>query len=234
MCRALDDGGRRCPGHGDSTARRAARREDTLRERGYDGEVDPDFAAGSVAVRAERAADHPEATFDPSPSVRAARARAGDLTEDEEDMLSGDDSPRVRAGLARNPVTSPGVLEVLAADEDQQVRAAVAAHPSTPPHTLAAMAEGLDRRRDLAVAQALAANPNTPAAALEAWQRTGTGGWRTLARAALRDRAEAGVTAAAGAVLSGTERAGAGIEATMAGSEDALDDVFGQRSAKVG
>lgn len=207
-----------------------------MREKGYDGDVDEGYASATVAVRADRAAEHEEATYDPSPTVRTSRARSGDLTEAEEDVLAGDDHAGVRAALARNPGTSSGALETLAADEDLHVREAVAAHPSTPPHTLAAMAAGLDRRRDISVAQRLASNPHTPDSALSGWLDGGTGGQRTLARAALRKRGRAAAESASGAVLSGTERIGVEIDEVADASADDLDALLGQgrRSAKVG
>lgn len=108
-------------------------------------------------------------------------------------------------------------------DEDQAVRVAVSKHTSTPPETLEVMASELDRRRDLAIARALASNPHTPIRTLEDLLQSGTGGWRTLAGAALRERAEV----AAGAVLDGAERAGMAIDATRIAAADDLDDVLG-------
>ena len=235
MCGDHEHGQRRCSCC-DPAARRAARREARMREKGYDGDVDEGYASATVAVRADRAGQHESATYDPSPTVRAARARSGRLIEAEEDVLVGDDHPRVRAALARNPGTSSGALETLAADSDLHVREAVAAHPSTPPRTLAAMAASLDRRRDISVAQRLAANPHTPREALEGWLEGGTGGQRTLARAALRERARAAAESAAGGVLTGAEHIGAEIDEVAGSSADDLDALLGQgrRSAKVG
>ena len=209
-----------------------------MRERGLPDKaaVDEDYLSATVAVRADRAGEHESATYDPSPTVRAARARSGRLTEAEEDVLVGDDHPRVRAALARNPGTSSGALETLAADEVRSVREGVASHLSTPPATLAAMAASLDRRRDISVAQRLAVNPHTPPAALSGWLEGGTGGLRTLARAALRVRARAAAESAAGGVLRGTERMGAELEEVAGSSAGDLDALLGQdaRSAKVG
>lgn len=208
-----------------------------MRERGCKSEVDDDYASASVTVRADRAAEHEGATYDPSPTVRASRARSGRLTEAEEDVLAGDDHAGVRAALARNPGTSAGALDLLSADEALHVREAVAAHPSTPLRTLAAMAASLDRRRDISVAQRLAANPRTPREALSGWLDGGTGGWRTLARAALRERIKAAAESAAGGVLSATERIGAEMEQVADTSADDLDALLGktrgrQRSAE--
>ena len=194
-----------------------------MRKRGWKGDMDEDYASATVADRAAMAEDHGESTFDPSPTVRTARAGTASLTEDEEDLLVGDSHSRVRAALARNRHTSPGALEALAADEDRAVREAVASHRRTPPATLAAMAEGLDRRRDLSVVQRLARNPHTPSEALRGWLSGGTGGQKTLAKGALRARAEA----AAEAVLHGTERIGVGIENAADESSEVLDDLLG-------
>ncbi len=61
--------------------------------------------------------------------------------------------------------------------------------------------------------------------------QTGTGGWRTLARQALRERTEQ----AAGAVLDGTERLGSEIEEAADATADGLDGVLGLASPqKVG
>ena len=92
------------------------------------------------------------------------------------------------------------------------------------------MAGELDRRRDLSIARALATNPRTPSGALVAWVEQGTGGWRTLAREALHERAKVAAEGAAGAVLSGTERIGAGIESASDRAADELDDVLGRNA----
>lgn len=225
MCRDHQHGQRRCSCC-DPEARRAQRREKRLRERGYEGEVDEKFAAASVAERAAMADENPEAAFDPSPTVRTAAAR-GPLTEQTESILSGDEKSRVRAAVAGNPGCSPETLYDLSGDEDQSVRLAVARHPSTPPEALAGMAEDLDRRRDLCVSRALAKNPRTPTSALEEWIRGGTEGQRTLARAALRKRAEASAQAGAGAVLDGAEGLGDGLDEARAVAVDEMDEALG-------
>lgn len=198
-----------------------------MRQRGHEGEVDPDYAAATVAERAALADEHPEAAYDPSPTVRVSAAR-GPLTQETETALAGDETARVRRSLASNPSCSAATLEMLSLDEDAGVRVAVAQHRSTPPETLEAMATELDRRRDLSIARALASNPRTPTRALEDLLQSGTGGWKTLARAALRERAEA----VAGAVLDGAERAGRGIDEMRAHAADDLDEVLSIASAK--
>ncbi|OIJ35440.1 hypothetical protein BK826_08095 [Rothia kristinae] len=195
-----------------------------MRERGLKAEPDAEFAAASVAERATLADEHAEAAYDPSPTVRVAAAR-GPLTEDSEAVLAGDEKSQVRRALALNPGCSPETLHDLSGDEDAGVREAVARHPRTPPEALEAMAGELDRRRDLGIARALAKNPSTPTSALEEWLDGGTEGQRTLARAALRKRAEAG----AGAVLDGAERLGEGLETTAARSVDGLNDALGMK-----
>lgn len=225
MCRDHEHGPRRCRCC-DPEARRADRRERRMRERGHEGEVDAAYASATVAERAAMADEHPEAVYDPSPTVRTAAAR-GPVTEEVEDVLAGDESPRVRRGLASNPGCSAETLDALSGDEDQGVREAVARNQRTPPEALEDMASELDRRRDLGVARALATNPNTPVAALEAWLDHGTGGWKTLARSALRARAQA----AAGAVLASTERIGDSIEEAADATAGGLDDLL---SRKVG
>lgn len=189
-----------------------------MRERGLKNEPDAEYAAASVAERAVMADEYEEAAYDPSPTVRAAAAR-GPLTEEAEAVLAGDEKSRVRAALASNPACSAETLQDLSGDEDQSVRLAVAKHPSTPPEALEAMAGELDRRRDLSIARALASNPRTPRSALEEWLDGGTGGQRTLARAALRKRAEA----AAEAVLAGAERAGARMDEARMAAADGMD-----------
>lgn len=211
----------------DPAARRAARRARRMEERGHEGKPDEEYAAEPVAGRAAMAADHAEGTYDPSPTVRTARARSGNLTEDEQDTLAVDEHPRVRAALATNPQTAPTTLDALTDDDDRRVREAVAQHASTPPATLSRMARNLDRRRDLSVAQALASNPNTPPDALRAWIESGTGGWRAIARRALRERAEAAATAAAGAVLDGAEHLGSEMETGVSRSAGTLDEALG-------
>lgn len=220
MCRNHERGQRRCRCC-EPEARRADRREKRMRERGFEGEVDETFAAATVAERATVAAEHGEAAFDSSPTVRASAAR-GPLTDEAEDVLAGDEASRVRVALASNPRCSAETLDVLAGDDDRGVREAVAKHLNTPPKTLKPMASTLDRRRDTSVAQALAMNPRTPSGALEEWLESGTGGWKSLARTALRERAEQ----AAGAVLTGTERVGVGIEQTVRATADDLDDLL--------
>lgn len=217
MCRDHKHGQRRCSCC-DPEARRAARREKRMRERGFEDEVDPEFAAASVAGRAAMADEYQEAAFDPSPTVREAAARRP-LTVETEAVLAGDEKSRVRAAVAGNPHCSPETLDLLSGDEDQGVREAVARHRSTPPEALAGMAEDLDRRRDLGIARALARNPSTPTSALEGWLEDGTGGQRTLARAALRRRAEA----TAEAVLAGAERAGARMDEARMAAADGMD-----------
>ncbi|ROZ63297.1 hypothetical protein EDL96_07100 [Kocuria soli] len=228
MCRDHQHGARRCRCC-DPEARRAARREARMRERGHRGEIDAEFAAATVAERAALADEHAEAAFDPSPTVRTAAAR-GPLTEETEAALAGDEKSRVRRALASNPACSPEVLDLLSRDEDAKVREAVAPHPSTPPETLRTMAEDLDRRRDLAIARALAKNPRTPRSALEEWIRGGTEGQRTLARAALRKRAEQAVEGAAGAMLDGADHLGEGLDGARTVTADEMDDALGLRA----
>lgn len=102
MCTDHQHGQRRCRCC-DPEARRAIRRTTQLRERGWDGDVDEVYAAGTVQERAALARTSPAATFDRSPTVRSARARRGLLTPDEQATLAADDSPRARAALAANP-----------------------------------------------------------------------------------------------------------------------------------
>lgn len=197
MCRDHEHEHRRCHCC-DPEARRADRREKRMRERGYEGEVDSEYAAATVAERAMLAGEYVQAAFDPSPTVRASAAR-GPLTDEAEDVLAGDEAPRVRNALAGNPNCSPETLATLSMDDDQAVRVTVARHRSTPPETLADMTGELDRRKDLGIARALAGNPRTPAQALEAMARTGTGGWKAIARRALQDRAKQAAEAGADA-----------------------------------
>lgn len=228
MCRDHKHGQRRCSCC-DPEARRAARREKRMRERGFEDEVDPEFAAASVAERAVMADEYEEAAYDPSPTVRAAAAR-GPLTEDSEAVLAGDEKSQVRRALALNPACSAETLQDLSGDEDQSVRLAVAKHPSTPPEALVAMAGELDRGRDLSIARALAKNPRTPRSALEEWIRVGTEGRRTLARAALRKRAEQAAEGAAGAVLDGADHLGEGLDGARTAAADEMDDALGLRA----
>lgn len=172
----------------DPEARRAIRRTTQLRERGWDGDVDEVYAAGTVQERAALARTSPAATFDRSPTVRSARARRGLLTPDEQATLAADDSPRVRAALAANPGAEQDALDALSADTDKRVREAVARHERTPPDSLYAIATTLDRRRDLSVARALAQNPATPMVALKAIVANGTTGQASLAQRALHRR----------------------------------------------
>ena len=226
MCRDHEHGhGRRCECC-DPAARRAQRRERRMRERGYEGEVELSFAAATVAERATLAAEHGEAVFDPSPIVRASAAR-GLLTDEAENVLAGDEVPRVRTALAGNPNCSPETLATLSMDDDQAVRVAVARHRSTPPEALAGMAADLDRRKDLGIARAPAGNPSTPLEALETMAQTGTGGWKAMARRALRDRAKQAAEAGADALLDGTERAGADMDAVRMATAGAVDDLLG-------
>lgn len=109
--------------------------------------------------------------------------------------------------ILRSP--PPRTLDALTAYEDQGVREAVARHPATPAVALEAMAGELDRLRDLRIARALAGNSGTPSRVLEAWLTEGTGGWKTLARTALRGGGRA--ETAAGAILASAEHLGVGI-----------------------
>jgi len=189
MCTDHHHGQRRCRCC-DPEARRAIRRTTQLRERGWDGDVDEVYAAGTVQERAALARTSPAATFDRSPTVRSARARRGLLTPDEQATLAADKSPRVRAALAANPGAEQDALDALSADADKRVREAVARHERTPPDTLYALATTLDRRRDLSVARALAQNSATPMVALEAIVANGTTGQVSLAQRALQRRGQ--------------------------------------------
>lgn len=189
MCTDHQHGQRRCRCC-DPEARRAARRTTQLRERGWDGDVDEVYAAGTVQERAAFARTSPAATFDRSPTVRSARARRGFLTPDEQATLAADESPRVRAALAANPGAEQDTLDALSADADKRVREAVARHERTPPDSLYALATTLDRRRDLSVARALAQNSTTPMVALEAIVANGTTGQVSLAQRALQRRGQ--------------------------------------------
>lgn len=200
-----------------------------MRERGHKGEVEETYCAATVAERAVMADEHPEAAYDPSPTVRAAAAR-GPLTEETESLLAGDEKSRVRAALASNPACSSETLHDLSGDEDRQVREAVARHPSTPPEALGAMAEDLDRRRDLAIARALAKNLRTPDTALEGWLEDGTEGQKVLARAALRKRAQGAAEQAAGAVLAGADRLGEGLDGARTAAVDEMDEALGLKA----
>lgn len=187
MCTDHQHGQRRCRCC-DPEARRAARRTTQLRERGWDGDVDEAYAAGTVQERAAFARTDPSATFDPSPTVRSARARRGHLTPDEQVSLAADESPRVRAALAANPKAEQDALDALSADPDKRVREAVARHERSSPDSLHALATTLDRRRDLSVARALAQNSATPVEALEVIVTNGTAGQASLAQRALQQR----------------------------------------------
>ena len=187
MCTDHQHGQRRCRCC-DPDARRASRRLTQLRERGWEGDVDEAYAAGTVQDRSAMARNCPVAAFDRSPTVRSARARRGRLTTNEQALLAADESSRVRAALAANPVTERSILDCLSADDDKQVREAVARHIQTPPSSLHALALTLDRRRDLSVARALAQNSTTPIEALEAIAANGTDGQATVAQSAIRDR----------------------------------------------
>lgn len=91
------------------------------------------------------------------------------------------------------------------------------------------MAEDLDRRKDLSIARALASNPSTPCSALKGWLEDGTQGQRTLARAALRKRAEKAADGAAGAVLDGAESLGEGLDEARTTAADGLDEALGMK-----
>lgn len=189
MCRSKThsdqaEDGRRCSCC-DPMARRADRRVKRIQERGHEGDVDEDYAAAKVPERVARSADQCAATYDPSPTVRTARALRGTLSPDEEDILTGDEHPKVRAALASNPDIDATTLDVLADDEDRHVREAVARHPSAPAAALTRMASHLDRRRDLRLAHVLAKHPNTPNMAFEQWTRSGTAGQAAIAKDAL-------------------------------------------------
>lgn len=172
----------------DPAARRAARRKTKMRQRGHEGDVDQDFASAHVPARTRMAPESIEATYDPSPTVREARARKGALTPEEEGALAVDDRPRVRAALAANTATDRETLDTLADDDDRGVREAVARHLSTPADALARMAGDLDRRRDLTLARTIASHHRTPTAALEQWIESGTEGQAAIAREALGQR----------------------------------------------
>lgn len=187
MCTDHQHGQRRCQCC-DPETRRATRRTAQLRERGWDGDIDDVYAAGTVQERAALARTSLAATFDRSPKVRSARARRGLLTPDEQALLAVDESPGVRAALAANPGTERDALDALSADDDKRVREAVARHERTPPDSLFVLATTLDRRRDLNVARALAQNSATPIAALEAIVASGTTGQASVAQHALRMR----------------------------------------------
>lgn len=168
----------------DPAGRRAAYRTQRLRENGFDGEVDEEWAALSVAGRAVGAAEHPEAAYDPSASVRAARA-AVTAEGVEHAVLAADSHETVRVALARNVRVAAIVLARLATDVSRRVRAAVAANRATPAAVLTRIAASLDLRRDFLVAQALATNPSTPDATLRDWADHGTAGQQRLAWARL-------------------------------------------------
>ncbi|SMX86236.1 hypothetical protein [Brevibacterium aurantiacum] len=187
MCTDHQHGQRRCRCC-DPEVRRATRRAAQLHERGWEGEVGEEYASGTVEVRSRLARNSPVATIDPSPTVRAARARNGLLTDDEQSALADDESRRVRAALAVNPTTTSEVLDSLSVDRDKRVREAVARHPHTDPETLYALSTTLDRRRDLSVARSISQNPATPMEALETISAHGTDGQARLARWTLRER----------------------------------------------
>lgn len=223
----------------DPAARRAARRKKRMEERGHDSEVDEDYASGTVSERVVDASDPActDATYDPSPTVRTARARAQGLTDDEQDRLAGDEHPKVHAALACNAEATPATLDALADDQDKRVREAVAKHPNTPPEALGHMAGNLDRRRDLRVARAIAQHPATSDEVLERLMERGTGGQRAIARSTLRDRAKAAAVAAAGGVLAGAEQTGSRMEAGVSTSAGMIDEALGlepESGAKVG
>lgn len=203
---------------------RARRTESGLRERGYDGDIDGDYPEGKTEARAGLARDHGEATFDPSPTVRCARAREADLEAAEQQVLAGDEHPRVRTALSSNGVTEPAILDTLAADDSARVRAVVAQHPSTEPETLDALADDEDRavrtavaehpatpaqsldrmsrhqdsRHDLCVVRGIVAHPSTPTNTLGRLAQDGSRARRALARDALEERAQMAPSVAAG------------------------------------
>lgn len=192
MCTDHQHGQRRCRCC-DPEVRRGSRRTAQLHKRGWEGEVDEEYASGTVEDRARLARNSPVATIDRSPTVRAARSRFGQLTADEQSILAGDGSPRVRAALATNPGALPEVLDTLSADDDKRVRESVARHAQASSESLYALATTLDPRKDLGVARALARNPSTPIVALEAMVAHGTAGQANLARRALEERDQKGV-----------------------------------------
>lgn len=184
------DGDRRCECC-DPAVRRARRREQRIRDRGHGADqVHEDYAAATVGERSAMAGDYREATSDPSPTVRAARARTDGLPEKDQDRLARDDRPRVRAAMAGNPTADGEVLDLLARDDDRCVREAVAANPNALSASLEHLGHGLDRRRDFNVARALRYNPATPTDVFWAWVESGTSGQKAHARHALAGRYE--------------------------------------------
>lgn len=161
-----------------------------MRERGYKGKVDAKYASFTVGTRVILVRYYPQAAYDPSPTVRTARAASDALTPDDEAVLASDDHPGVRVALVGNPRCSVGSLHRLSADRDLRVREAVAQHPAAHPTTLAILASSLHRRRGLTLARHLASNPHTPDDALERWIAYGTASQARLAREALAGRGQ--------------------------------------------
>lgn len=104
-----------------------------MRQRGWNGDINPVFTAGKVSERIADAPNHPEAAADPSPTVRAARARHGHLAPAEQDSLAADHSLQVRLALASNRGLLYPVWDSLASDSDPQVRARARARPTPAP-----------------------------------------------------------------------------------------------------
>jgi len=119
-----------------------------MRERGMpdDVNVDTEWASGTIQQRKTSARRRSEAIYDPSPAVRAERARYGNLREEEQDVLAADDSPSVRQVLARNPRLAPLVREALAADDHPRVRAAARGRWRVPAGRMSAARSALRRR----------------------------------------------------------------------------------------
>lgn len=129
MCRNLNHMNKRCRCC-DPAIRRARRHEAQMRQRGWNGDINPVFAAGKVSERIADASGHPEAAVDPSPTVRAARARRGHLAQAEQDSLAADFSLQVRLALASNRGLLYPVWDALISDTDPKVRARARARPT--------------------------------------------------------------------------------------------------------
>lgn len=117
-----------------------------------DVELDTDLASGKVQQRRSSARHSSAAAYDPAPAVRAERARYGNLTVEEQGVLTTDESPRVRIALARNSNLAPHAREALVTDEHPRVRSAARGRWRIPARQMATARSAL-RRRVLTLAE---------------------------------------------------------------------------------
>lgn len=99
--------------------------------------------------------------FHQSAEVRAAAARADNLSYADFDRFVSDDGDEIRQAAAEHPACPPQILGRLAGDSDPWVRAAVAGHPSSSPEVLERLAS--DPAEE--VRAAVAKNASAPGAA---------------------------------------------------------------------